>query len=336
MRLTTPKFWYKHSMTAPALFLTPASFLYGIALNIRNYVTSPAPSPVPVICVGNLTAGGSGKTPAAEMVMRLLQQEKHFVHPAFLSRGYGRQTKHTFKMEQHHTALESGDEAQILFKTAPVYLAEDRRTGMEMALKDHVDCLVMDDGYQNRDLEQDVKILVINSYDGFGNQKMIPAGPLREPLEAGLQKADIIILIEDPRGVRLHPDSLKSSGKPVFTCAMRFSADNIDKKEKYTAFSGIAQPEKFFKSLENIGIIPETEISFPDHHRFTSDDVKHLLSCLKENGGQLITTEKDYVRLPEELKKDTHCLKLTLIPETPDGLTAQMVRLLNEKSKAST
>lgn len=335
MRLTTPKFWYEHSLTAPALFLTPASFVYGLGLHIRNRFTSPSPSPLPVICVGNLTAGGSGKTPVAEMVMRLLLDKRLFDNPAFLSRGYGRQTKKTFKVEQHHTALETGDEAQILSKTAPVYLAGDRRAGLECAIKNHTDCLVMDDGYQNRDLEQDVKILVINSYDGFGNQKMIPAGPLRESLETGLQKADIILLIDDPRGRRLGPDSLKAAGKPVFSCSMRFKIEDIDKKEKHIAFTGIARPEKFFKSLEKVGIIPESEISFPDHHNFSPADVRRLISCLQESGGKLITTEKDYVRLPEELKKDTHILKFTLIPEKPEELTEKIVRLINEKSKTS-
>mgnify|MGYP006292924381 CR=1 FL=1 len=229
MRLKTPRFWYKQDVSSASILMAPASFLYGLGYKLNQYIKPPAAySPIRVICVGNLTAGGAGKTPAACLVMDLIKQDKIFAAPAFLSRGYGRQSHQNFKAQRHHHVSETGDEAQILAEYAPVYLAKNRIESLKLALRDDVDCIIMDDGYQNTDIIQDLKILVVNSYDGCGNKYLIPAGPLREPLNKGLEKADMIFFIQDPRGNNLKSDILNKSGKPAFNLEMSFQTDHID------------------------------------------------------------------------------------------------------------
>lgn len=336
MRLTTPKFWYKKDSSVLAALMTPASLVYKLGHTLNQCFKAPAPSPIPVICIGNITAGGAGKTPSACMVMNIIKQHKLFKAPVFLSRGYGRQSKNSFELQSHHQIPQTGDEAWILAENAPVFVANNRMEGMKLALDNGADCIVMDDGYQNSDIEQDLKILVVNSFDGFGNQKLIPAGPLREPLTSGIDKADIIFVIQDPRGNNLDNDMLEKTDKPVFNLHMKFQSEGIDIDKKYIAFTGIAQPEKFFKSLQRIGLVPEETFAFPDHHRYTDSDIKKLMSSCETKADRFVTTQKDYVRLSENMKSKTDVLKLSLTTRHSQEITSIITDVLNEKRKIQT
>ena len=321
--LKTPRFWYKKSTTLPCRILTPFSWVYGLGRKLDTLKHSYKP-PINVICIGNLTAGGGGKTPAALMVMDVIQAENIFNKPAFLTKGYGRLKKGTFKADPSHSWKDIGDEACLLNEKAPVYICDNRKSGIELALKDGVDCLISDDGFQDSSIRYNLAGLVINSYDGFGNERLLPAGPLRESLSKGLDRTDFILLIQDDRGTRFDPDTY-SINCPVIKCSLKKAVQAIDSNKKYIAFCGIARPEKFYASLKEEG--PEKEglevtetYNFPDHRPYTEGDLEPLLKQAKKTGAKIITTEKDFVRLPDLYKNEVITLPIRLDIDTPQTL----------------
>ncbi|MCB1531530.1 MAG: tetraacyldisaccharide 4'-kinase [Alphaproteobacteria bacterium] len=277
MPLKTPAFWYKD---APApLWLRPLSWLYGAGRwTHKSLAPTPYKSCTKVLCVGNLTAGGSGKTPAALALMSLIKEQNFAHNPIFLTRGYG------------------ADEDKILQRHAPTIVSADRRKGAQNAEAQSADLIIMDDGFQNPALYKDISLLVIDGAMGFGNGALLPAGPLREPISEGLKRADGIILIgDDERGVTSHV----SKTNPVFTadiCASKTLPDD----QNYVAFAGLGYPEKFFTTLR--GMIGDRLLethSFPDHHPYSARDLADLRTRASALGAALITTEKDAARLPE-------------------------------------
>lgn len=320
LRIKTPKFWYCRDnffQKLLSILLWPASILYLLGywlkyLGEQLFKTTLHPPAIPVICVGNLTAGGSGKTPAAILVMSLVKKYNLAKNPAFLTRGYGRdiQTKTDkttpFKIASDDPATKIGDEAQLLRAHGDVYVCSDRMAGLEYAQAHGVDCLILDDGYQNRAIDYSLRILVVNKYDGFGNGYLLPAGPLREPLSRGLARADYMLEIED---ARCHPENTRPNkipldqAKPQNKGLARIAPIASLKKEtlkdqQYLAFSGIARPEKFFATLRDLGYCLAQCREFPDHHAYSAKDIEELKALAGRDNLRLITTQKDIVRLP--------------------------------------
>ena len=331
MSVKTPSFWYSDAKSLPSMLLLPFSAFYYVGHVLHQSLGSPEASPIPIICLGNLTAGGSGKTPSALMVMKIIQDRNLASYPGFLTRGYGRDTTITIKALKTHNFSDIGDEAMLLRQTAPTYISANRKAGLNLALKDETDCLIMDDGYQNTQLQMGLRGLVVNSYDGFGNKRLLPSGPLRQPVKDGLKKANFIIYIDDPRGHRVRLDDLHSC-KNIFKASMKIKTKDIDFNSKYHAFSGIARPDKFFSSLEEIGVKLENTSVFADHHPFTRDEIQHLVAKADDNGHTLITTEKDYVRIPVGLRKHITPIQSILVPHDEDALAQYLAEFLNEKS----
>jgi tetraacyldisaccharide 4'-kinase len=234
---------------------------------------------VPVICVGNLTAGGSGKTPVAIAVAKhlLARDEKVF----FLTRGYGGAEAGPLLVTDQ-SAAKVGDEALLLAKTAPTIVARDRAAGARLAVAQGATIIVMDDGHQNFSLAKKLSLVVV---DGFDNGLMIPAGPLREPVAQGLSRADAVIAMND--------DPLAFGG-PVLRA--RLAADGADLKGKRVfAFAGIGRPEKFITSLQEAGAIVTGREFFPDHHPYSPVEITRLRQLAGD--AVLVSTEKDFVRL---------------------------------------
>lgn len=296
--MKTPAFWYEQNLTLPATLLIPFSWLYLAGAGLRGLAHAPSHKPtVPVICIGNLTAGGSGKTPVAIAVMKLLIDEKLAGNPCFLSRGYGGLRKGPAFVDRHKDGFRCvGDEPLLLARHGTAIISRNRSAGAVMAEKHGTDMIVMDDGLQNLSLKKDICLTVIDGASGFGNGLVIPAGPLREEPAAGFKKSDAFIIIgDDTSGVgRLLPPE-----KPVIRARLSVPEDWIAAKDvSYVAFCGLGRPEKFRKTAESQGLKIAAWHEFPDHHVFSEEDLKHLDNEASGKNARLLTTEKDAVRIP--------------------------------------
>lgn len=300
MTRKTPSFWYdtqspkaRHIATA----LSSLSAVYALGHLAHQKFTRMHKAEIPVICIGNLTAGGSGKTPTALAVMDLVKESGLAKHPCFLSRGYGGNSSGPVSVEiTKHTANDVGDEPLLLAAKAPTIIAADRVAGARFAHAMGHDLIIMDDGLQNPSLHKDLSIAVIDGATGFGNGLLLPAGPLRTPVWRGLRLADAVLLIgADHHNVLSQiPDAV-----PVLKATITAQAP-AHAAGRYFAFCGIAHPDKFHRSLEESGLSVVGMEAYPDHHPYTADDISGLKEKAAAQDARLITTAKDAARLPAD------------------------------------
>lgn len=292
---SAPAFWWKKP-GFKAWCLAPVSWVYGrvAASRLRN-----APSyraPLPVICVGNFTIGGSGKTPLALALAKAAKAEGF--KPGFISRGHGGTTKVTCLATDTDTALSIGDEAMLLLRVAPVAVGIDRLAGAKLLAEIGCTIAIMDDGFQSRTISIDHSIIAVDARRGLGNGYVIPAGPLRAQLRDQLPFADQIVVVGEGNAGDGVVRIAARAGKPVARAIL--SPRNISKikGQRVMAFAGIADPEKFYETLRFIGAIIVATRSFPDHHPYTDQELRSLM----DDAGELVlvTTEKDAVRLPPD------------------------------------
>lgn len=282
--MRAPDFWQQRG--AAALLLAPLGSLYGASVAWKARHAKPYRTSARVICVGNLTAGGSGKTPVALALGARLQARRDQVF--FLTRGYGGSERGPVRVQSGSSAARMGDEALLLARCAPTIVARDRADGAAYAVAQGAKTIVMDDGHQNFSLAKDLSIVVVDGESGFGNGLMIPAGPLRESVAQGLARADAVIVMNSG-----NPD-LQNFGGPVLRAKLAVDGDSF-RGQRVFAFAGIGRPEKFLASLEEAGAIVTGTQFFADHHPYRDGEV----AALKARAGdaRLITTEKDLVRL---------------------------------------
>jgi tetraacyldisaccharide 4'-kinase len=271
-------------------------------------MVKPEKAPVPVICVGNAVAGGSGKTPVVAQLAGMLSTH----NPAILSRGYGAKIQGVLKVDaQTHSAADVGDEPLLLAHAGfAVYASPDRVAAAKQAVADGAGVLIMDDGFQSPYLHQDVKLLCVNAAQGFGNGFTIPAGPCREAPQAAMKRADAVIITGEERAL--------DTDTPVFH-ARRITQLPDDTTTPYVAFAGIAHPQAFFDALARGGLTLAAVQPFADHHAYSADDLAMLQQTAQHFGAKLITTEKDAVRLPEDFS--TNVASLALEWAQPDVFT---------------
>lgn len=328
MPLETPSWWYRKSTSLPAALLAPLAGLYGrIAASRFRREAAYRPS-LPVICIGNFTAGGGGKTPTAIAVAKTLQAMGK--SPAFLTRGYGGRARGVVHVAGHD-AREVGDEALLLAAAAPVFVSADRVAGAKAIEQTDADVIVMDDGFQNPALAKDLSLIVTDAGSGLGNGRVIPAGPLRAPLAAQMPHADALLVIGD--GARADPLACNfgTQGKPVLRAKIVPDCD-----ARWLAvlpaigFAGIARPSKFFATLKSNGARLIASHAFADHHRFTQKDARRLLQEADEKKAMLVTTEKDWARLTE----DDDDSALTELKHRSRPFPIQIVFEDGEKAKA--
>lgn len=312
--MRAPDFWQRRG-PASAL-LAPLGALYGLSVAWKARHAAPYRAKARVICVGNLTAGGSGKTPIALAIGALLQARGRKVF--FLTRGYGGSQAGPVEVKPGDHADQVGDEALLLSQTAPTIVARDRAQGAALADSCGADVVVMDDGHQNFSLAKDLSLVVVDGEQSFGNRRMIPAGPLRESVRQGLKRADAVVVMghgnpdlegyEGPLlNARLTPESEDFRGKRVF------------------AFAGIGRPEKFVATLKTAGALVMGTQFFADHHPFQVGEITALKT--RAQGAQLVTTEKDLVRLNERDRAGIAMLKVRAQFDEPGALDTLLGRI---------
>jgi len=290
-----PAFWRDGGLAA--WLLAPAAALYAAVADARLARPGTRVS-VPVLCVGNFTAGGAGKTPTA-IALAGMAMARGF-RPHFLTRGHGGRARGPLALQPGHTAREVGDEALLLGRTAPTVIARDRAAGAALAIRNGADLIVMDDGFQNPSLHKDVSLIVIDGMYGIGNGRTIPAGPLRASLEAQLRKADAI-LIAGPLSPAAQDtvSQARARGIPILTGSLRPDPAAIDNLRGHAllAFAGIGRPDKFFATLHAAGLDVRETRAFADHHPFTAAQARALLDTAARGNLTLVTTEKDIARM---------------------------------------
>lgn len=301
--MKTPKFW--SNLNPISIGLYPVSLLYGIVSRIRFYLQTPYKFKTKIICVGNVNVGGSGKTPSAIAIGKLLQKNGYKI--AYACKNYLGSISAPTMVSGKFTSTEVLDEALLLSKIAPTFVAKDRRKSIEMAAKSRADFVIVDDGLQNNTFHKDISILVINEAIGVGNGFLLPAGPLREPLKRGVRRADVIFNITDSSMVI--PKNIES---PITFSIKQLSLSKQPKNVNYIAFSGIAYPVKFFDTLLKNGFSLIDKLEYPDHHNYSQKEIEHLISKAWKIGARLITTEKDLVRIDTKYHKHIDCFKIKL------------------------
>ncbi|HEV2558957.1 MAG TPA: tetraacyldisaccharide 4'-kinase [Microvirga sp.] len=305
--MRAPAFWWRPEPTLPARLLGPAARLYGFAAS-RRLERPGWRAPVPVICIGNFTAGGAGKTPTALAVARVLEALGE--RPAFLSRGYGGRLPGPLRVTPEHRAAEVGDEPLLLARAAPTFVSRDRPAGARLAAEAGATVIVMDDGLQNPSLVKDLAVAVVDGATGFGNRMPLPAGPLRAPLDRQWPLAHALLVIGGGAlGVAAAREA-ESLGKPVLRGRLEPDAGAAARLQgrRVLAFAGIGRPEKFFDALRACGAAVAAERPFPDHHPFTAAEEADLLAEARAGDLLPVTTEKDAARLPPGALKDAACV----------------------------
>ena len=290
--MRTPSHWQNKNWLSSLLY--PFSCCYALATLLRLKLHKPCKVAVPVICIGNLTAGGVGKTPVAASIAQILKTNGY--NPFFISRGYGGTLDHAIVDVNIHSASEVGDEPLLLARIAPVVINPRRDIAAKEAIENGADIIVMDDGFQNPYLYKNKSLLVIDGATGLGNQMPIPSGPLREFIHQGLKRANgIIILGEDKHQcANLAPNLPLFRGKIAPKCPKEHT-DNI------IAFAGIGRPEKFYQSLRDCGFNILKTYDFPDHHFYTNEELNEIITQAENLGTQIYTTGKDIVKITHKL-----------------------------------
>jgi len=306
--MKAPGFWTRQGSVAP-LLLSPVAALYAAA-TARRVARPGWRAPVPVICCGNASVGGAGKTPLAlDLGDRLAT---HGLAVAFLTRGYGGRVRSPVLVDlARHDAATVGDEALLLAASAPTYVGPDRAEAARMAVAAGAQVLVMDDGLQHASLMKDFSFLVIDGAVGFGNGRVIPAGPLREPVAAAAGRCRAAVLIgTDAAGARAQlPNRL-----PVLAASLAPGPDAASlAAQRVIAFAGIGRPEKFFAMLREAGIVVAACHGFADHHPYSERELRPLLAEADRLGALPVTTPKDAVRLPASLRAAVRVVGVRLV-----------------------
>jgi tetraacyldisaccharide 4'-kinase len=323
-----PYFWQvtdkRSRASAPMtkLLLTPLSVLYRHAGQRRIRTTTPEDSGLPVVCIGNLTLGGTGKTPVTEIV------RAHYVarglRAASLSRGYRGALEGAHRVDPAtHTAADVGDEPLMLSASGESWVSKDRPEGARAMKANSVQLIVMDDGHQNPTLKKTLSLVVIDSSNPFGNGHVFPKGPLRERVADGLSRADGVVLM----GEGETPEALANFAGQVLRAKLVALAPLPP--GRYVAFAGIGRPVRFFDALQKQpGIELSEGAPYPDHHMFTPHDLKFLMKLASERNAQLVTTDKDHVRLPADMKAKVMRSSVKAQFEDPAALAALLNRAL--------
>jgi tetraacyldisaccharide 4'-kinase len=326
-----PHFWRVRDLRSRAsaptlrLVLSPLSALYAAIGQKRIAAVRPVSVGVPVVCVGNLTLGGAGKTPVAAALRDMAAARG--VRAASLSRGYQARERGPLRVDpSRHTAADVGDEPLLLAGSGEAWIARNRALGALAMEADGVGIVIMDDGHQNPTLARDLSIVVIDATDPFGNGFVFPKGPLREPPAQGLARADAVVLM----GEGELPAQARAFAGPVLRA--RLAPIAPPEPGRYVAFAGIARPFRFFDALRgHDGIVLAEATAFPDHHAYSAADIRDLAALARTHSARLITTEKDHVRLPAAFREIVASIPVRARFADETALAALLDRLFEQR-----
>ncbi len=329
--MKAPTFW----SAKPGLMawsLSPFAWVYG-EVTARLMAWRGAASAIPVICIGNLTAGGAGKTPVVAFLADTLVKAGEV--PFVISRGYGGRLKGPALVSPATmTAADCGDEPLLLARHAPTVVSQDRVAGAALAKALGATVILLDDGLQNPALRKNFSVAVVDGVAGFGNGFCIPAGPLRAPVGRQLQHVDVIVLMG---GREVFADqwvaAIVAAGKPILHGSLRADAVAIQRLSKHSvlAFAGIGRPAKFYDMLRSLGIMVTATRSFADHHPYTAADLASLRQLAAAQGLTLVTTEKDAMRLPGH---SSDILTVPVSLEMEEASLLQMIRAAIDRRRS--
>ncbi|WP_316013736.1 tetraacyldisaccharide 4'-kinase [Roseobacter sp. HKCCA0434] len=315
--MKAPGFWYREPGLGAAL-LSPLSALW--AIGARRRAARPCQRvPIPVICVGNLTVGGTGKSPTVMALVEMCRARG--VEPHILSRGYGGSVAGPVAVTAQMTADEVGDEPVMLRDFAQVWVARDRLAGAQAAAEEGAQTLILDDGFQDPSLCKDLSILVVDAETGFGNGRLLPAGPLRERVADGVARADLALMIGQGDGPSLPLPTARGRIEPLRT-GMPWAGLPV------VAFAGIGRPEKVFATLRGLGVDLKAAHGFGDHAPYTPAILSRLEAEARRHGAQLVTTEKDAARLPADFRAKVLPLAVRLHLHDGTALETALDRVL--------
>lgn len=319
-----PWFWRSRAPAARAVAfaLAPGAAAYMAARKLKDASTRPAPAPLPIICVGNATLGGVGKTPFALMLAQMLTAAGR--RTAFLTRGYGGSLRGPVLFDPAaHDARAVGDESLLLAAAGPTIVSRNRPAGAAFAAARDFEVVIMDDGFQNRTIAKSLSILLVDAADPCGNGLTFPAGPLRESLAEAAARAGAVVFVGEASGVEI-PGAERL---PRFRARVEPTARESG---RVFAFCGIGAPARFFASLQTAGFEVVGTRAFPDHHFFSAREIADLRRLAGAASARLITTEKDRARLDPAGREGMEVLPVAMTIDDPDGLLSLAIRAIQE------
>ena len=330
--MRTPDAWSRKG--AVSTMLLPVSWLYGLGTAMRVQRAPRYAPPAPAICVGNLTAGGAGKTPVVLSLARWFLERSR--RPFAVSRGYGGRLAGPVRVDPAvHTAREVGDEPLLLAGTLPTVVARNRAAGARTAVDAGADILLLDDGHQNPAVDKALSLVVVDGGFGFGNGRIVPSGPLREPVGRGLARADAAAVVGADTAGAMHRCRQEAGGLPLLEA--RFvptEAALALQGRKVVAFAGIGRPDKFFDTVKEIGADLTEAMAYPDHHPFPETEIMFICEVAQERGAIPVCTEKDFMRLPPDARLMVTPVPITLEWRDPDALDRLLEAVLERGERA--
>lgn len=326
----TPQFWLqKNSLIS--LILLPLSLFYKIGFLLKKNLVKKQKVDLPIICIGNIIAGGAGKTPVALALGEIFKQNNFEF--CYLTRGYKAKNNKVLMIENpsQFDVKEVGDEAKLLAEIAPTCVAKNRYLGYQKIRENKkFQAIIMDDGLQNFQLKYDIKILVIDSKIAFGNKRLIPSGPMRQSLAEVAKNIDLFVIIGQ-KNMQIEKEILQQNSQAKILSAQIF-ASNLDKfiNKNIVAFCGIAYPQKFFDFIKNIGLnLVETNI-FADHYNYKNEDLERLYQESLVKNLKLITTKKDWVKFPKNFQEKIDYLDIKLDFENEILIKALLEKIITK------
>ena len=325
--MKTPVFW-SQKKSILSLFLIPLSYVWLLASFLNR--KSEKKFNIPIIKIGNVVAGGAGKTPTVISLSQKLINSKINVH--IILKGYKSSAKKSIQVNNElHTYKEVGDEALICSAIAPTWVGKNRSESINNAINNGADLVILDDGLQDESIVSNLNIIVFNGYQGIGNGRIIPAGPMRESIDKAIKKSHLALIIDkDINNI----SNLISNTIPIVNSNLIIEDQYINnfKNKNVIAFCGIGYPNKFFKSLEEIGCNILFSKSFPDHYEYSEKDIKILFKKSQELGALLITTEKDHIKIMENYKNRIYYFPIRIELNNYKILDDLLLSVIEDKS----